>query len=767
MFFKRYYLNMSKSKSELIEEIRDYVHDNNEQAITGDGLQEILVDMVDSVPEKSPFSIGEGTGSATLTGSESIVEGNYAVGEGYGVAATGNYSHAEGNGTEASESAAHAEGTNTIAEGYSSHTEGDGTNAIGYASHAEGKDTTATENYSHAEGELTSAEGSHSHVEGHNTVAKNSYEHAEGQFNKSNTVANSSFGDPGNTISSVGIGTGSNDRKNAVEVMQNGDVYVKGVGGYDGTNPGATGIKTLQQSLVSDGYLYEGVAVLTPTQTNPGTPSEKVFYIASEPGTYTNFNNLVVNNGEVAILKYNGTAWNKDIPGIASAAELNQLGQEVEELGNETLPKDIEEQGLYICDKDGKALIRLDILDSNGGFGENLTAAITAMIAEALPEPIIKEVLDDGFYICNEDGEAIAKFANDKWEFLGDVTYQSGVVTKRGDMSNGTEWVISNNAVKHDKRLLFSGKITSFDSLTIGHGKITGNEANWIVITDTNIIEHFVNSGGSEYTGYPKTTPHGLTIENNIQIEIVQAEQEKSNVTIVSSGHSFSLNNITWFGSCGDVYAGTTSTLTDCSLGWTCSKIKSGIWLFGDSYFSLSDSARWTSHLFSNGYNNFMLNAYPGEDSTRALNNLNKLLEIDTPKEIVWCMGMNDPDSSSAVNATWKSKLDDVIAICDEKGIELILATIPTVAGGYNPDTQSYNVGIQKYKNAIVRASGYRYIDFDSAVGANETTGVWFNNGQVDDMLETTQSGSRIHPTSYGALALYQQAIADCPELTR
>ena len=37
----------------------------------------------------------------------------------------------------------------------------------------------------------------------------------------------------GNTIHSVGIGS-SSERKNAVEVMQNGDVYVLGVGGYDG-----------------------------------------------------------------------------------------------------------------------------------------------------------------------------------------------------------------------------------------------------------------------------------------------------------------------------------------------------------------------------------------------------------------------------------------------------------------------------------------------------------------------------------------------------
>lgn len=525
-------------------------------------------------------------------------------------------------------------------------------------------------------------------------------------------------------------------------------------------------------SAHNDGAVFESLSALLsssnldtliPTLVRRGGMSIK--FIQSSDNKYVQYR-LMNNQWSTKVTDWQGV---DDKPTTESNNLVKSGG--VDAAIKDTLPKDIEEDGLYICDKNGNVVIRLDILDTKGGFGENLTAAINTLIEEAGSSSIIKEVIEDGLYICNESGEAVAKFINDKWQFLGldaTVTYQSGVATKRGDMSNGTEWVISNNSVKHDKILLFSGKISSFNSLTLGHGKISNGEANWIEITATNIIEHFVNSGGAEYTGYPKTTPHGLTIENNIQVEIVQAEQANANVTIVSSGHSFKLGNIVWFGSSGDVYAISTSTLTDCSLGWTCSKIKSGIWLFGDSYFSLSDSARWTSYLFSNGYNNFMLNAHPGESSTAALNNLNKLLEIDTPKEIVWCMGMNDPDSDSAVNSTWKSKLDDVIAICEEKEIKLILATIPTVAGGYNQDTQSHNVGIHKYKNAIVRESGYRYIDFDSAVGANETTGEWFNNGQGNDMLEGYgQQRGRIHPTTYGALALYHQAIADCPELTR
>ena len=37
--------------------------------------------------------------------------------------------------------------------------------------------------------------------------------------------------------------------KNAIEVDADGGVYIYGVGGYDGTNAGGSGIKTLQEVL--------------------------------------------------------------------------------------------------------------------------------------------------------------------------------------------------------------------------------------------------------------------------------------------------------------------------------------------------------------------------------------------------------------------------------------------------------------------------------------------------------------------------------------
>ena len=70
---------------------------------------------------------------------------------------------------------------------------------------------------------------------------------------------------------------------------------------YNGTTGGASSwsatgkIGSLPYMI---GYQFKGVA--TPS-TNPGTPDQKVFYLAFASGVYTNFDNTRVNDGEVGL----------------------------------------------------------------------------------------------------------------------------------------------------------------------------------------------------------------------------------------------------------------------------------------------------------------------------------------------------------------------------------------------------------------------------------------------------------------------------------
>lgn len=171
-----------------------------------------------------------GTGNIKTIGKKTE-EGGEIFNDYTGNKASGNYSHAEGSSTTASSDSAHAEGYQTIADGYSSHAEGIGTKTSLRASHAEGENTKAL--------------GVYSHTEGYSTITRKNSEHAEGQYNKSYNSDNSLI----RVIHSVGIGSSDTDRKNAHEIKFNGDHYVFGIGGFDGTNSGTA--QTLQ-SVISN-----------------------------------------------------------------------------------------------------------------------------------------------------------------------------------------------------------------------------------------------------------------------------------------------------------------------------------------------------------------------------------------------------------------------------------------------------------------------------------------------------------------------------------
>ena len=64
---------------------------------------------------------------------------------------------------------------------------------------------------------------------------------------------------------------------------------------------------------LNEGYLYLGKA--SPS-TNPGTYNHKVFYLASEPGTYSHFDGITVSG--LTVLKNSGNGWAKDEFNITS-----------------------------------------------------------------------------------------------------------------------------------------------------------------------------------------------------------------------------------------------------------------------------------------------------------------------------------------------------------------------------------------------------------------------------------------------------------------
>ena len=66
---------------------------------------------------------------------------------------------------------------------------------------------------------------------------------------------------------------------------------------------------------ISENATFAGIA--TPT-TNPGTPNGPVFYLATQLGTYSNFNGIEILNDEAVILSWNNGVWSKKDCGFAT-----------------------------------------------------------------------------------------------------------------------------------------------------------------------------------------------------------------------------------------------------------------------------------------------------------------------------------------------------------------------------------------------------------------------------------------------------------------
>ena len=284
---------------------------------------------------------GEGYG-AHAEGQWTAVSGYAAHAEGDSTQANGDFSHAEGGYAQANGAGAHAEGGYTLASGQAAHAEGyntiarktgTGTTQQSWAAHAEGWSTIAEADGAHAEGYMTTASGmgshaegggnntlntrnvatgQYSHVEGHVTTANNVAEHAEGIGNISHGNSSGTIvGGGSNTLSSIGcMNINSGSKRNAREIMQNGDYYLLGVGNYDGVHikgeSGApSGLQTLQEVINGmQPTVYSAGDNITITSANTINANGYVYDSTNnsfKEGIYTQ----VTNDSEHAEGKYN------------------------------------------------------------------------------------------------------------------------------------------------------------------------------------------------------------------------------------------------------------------------------------------------------------------------------------------------------------------------------------------------------------------------------------------------------------------------------
>lgn len=239
---------------------------------------------------------------------------------------------------------------------------------------------------------------------------------------------------------------------------------------------------------------------------------------------------------------------------------------------------------------------------------------------------------------------------------------------------------------------------------------------------------------------------HGLTIKDYLFVTVNKVPGTGAVLTIYTNGGTYARTNTSWQDYHGLQYIKNESgdTITDVKMTWGSSAFRHGIWFFGDSYVSGSD-ARWPYYINQLGFNgNILINGFPGEETKPGYKDFIDCLNYGKPTIAVWCLGMNNADSD-AINSTWKKYTEAFLDVCELFDITPVLATIPCC-----PLTD------HSYKNAWVRASGKRYIEFANAVNVTEDSTTWY-----DDML----ANDNIHPTAQGAKTLASQIIVSVPEI--
>lgn len=305
--------------------------------------------------------------------------------------------------------------------------------------------------------------------------------------------------------------------------------------------------------------------------------------------------------------------------------------------------------------------------------------------------------------------------------------------------ANTTEEVLNfQTSVKKGVVLTYNASFDTFTSLKIGFS----SDSTWA----TNYLYYFEITSDSvnwHRNGQVDITEqHNLTIGDFIGVHIFDDGNHSWSIEIVSVGGSYTHKfEGAQNGYCVPFAVFTGTNLANNKLALTFKDLNKNIYMFGDSFFSLVPE-RWLYYLSYK--DNCLIDGYSGGRGYIIIEDFKNLVTIGKPKYAIWCLGMNDlGDVDGVLSSRWLTSVNEFLNVCSKNNIIPILATIPSVP----------TLNHEK-KNEWVRNSGYRYIDFAKAVGA-QADGTWY-----DGLL----SSDGVHPTVEGAKALYGRAIADFPE---
>ncbi len=435
---------------------------------------------------------------------------------------------------------------------------------------------------------------------------------------------------------------------------------------------------------------------------------------------FTIVNNLTTNDATQAL---------SAAMGVELASQVTQLEQKVDDMEVETN----EDSDLDIIDENAYSIARFE-----GGHIKTKNFDSSDMSKNASDS--------SDFDIIDQEGHSIVRFENGhikvknfNSEKIGeelvqkdlDIFFNAASEKQHYDtVSSTTKNLSFPYDLKKDICFALKGEFSSFATITMGKG-YNAYSGYWFVIDSTSVSLYY-NQGS---TVLSESVAHGLTFADFVKIVISNIGDDYCRFFIQTRDGQFAYTFGWTYAANGQAFFTTAGTLTNVDFIASCSDLKNDIWVFGDSYVGFGNPRRWPTQLRYMGYSDYLCDGLAGQSSSGAYADLQRCLALGVkPKILVWTLGMNDSDSA------WNTTYQQVQTLCESNDITLVLATIPTV-----PSVNNEN------KNATVKNSGYDYIDFAKAVGAN-SSGVWYSGYLHSD---------EVHPTELGAKALATQFIFD------
>lgn len=303
-------------------------------------------------------------------------------------------------------------------------------------------------------------------------------------------------------------------------------------------------------------------------------------------------------------------------------------------------------------------------------------------------------------------------------------------------LSSGNKLELNTSNIKSSNIISFRCDLSTLGTIKFGRG-VDASWSGMFVSIDSQHITFYARENNLDVRKY--SVEHGLNISTFINVTLNIYDDQSIKLIVNTISGTFT-HDSTWVGRYGKIFVQPLDcTISNVELTYYSNSYDRKLWAFGDSYFDF-----WNQYVYPYDCKNTMFDSFGGRTSIVAMDSLNECLKYGKPKQILWCMGMNDPDSSSAVNANWKIIYDRLVSMCETNDIDLILCTIPS--------TNTYN---HSFKNQIIKNSGLRYVDICNAMGADVSTD-WFSGFKSSD---------DIHPTTLGAKSIASRMMVDVPEM--